>query len=482
MILTELLKGVRVLEIKGNTNIDIKSLSQKIENVEEGSLFFCFKGVNNDGHNFVDKAISLGAVALVVERFVPSPLPQVLVRKTRNIMTKICENFFSGTTKKLKLIGITGTNGKTTTSHIIHNVLKSSGYKAGVIGTNGAKFGKTFVPLTLTTPDTIELYYLFNKMQKQGIEYVIMEVSAHALALNKIKGLKFEVGIFTNLTQDHLDYFKTMHSYAKTKLKFLNKNYCKHIVLNVDDNYGNIFRKLVNTKLTTFGLTTPASCFAINVNLTLEKTEFVANVFDEVLFINSSLPCLFNVYNLLGAIICCKILGVNSKDIVSSIKNFAFIDGRMNRYKLSNGAIAIIDFAHTPDGLEKVLQNLVEIKGNGKLTCVFGCGGNRDKTKRVKMGEVADKYCEQIILTNDNPRNESPQKIVNEISKGIKVKPYKICLDRKQAIIDAINSCQLQDVILIAGKGAENYQEINGKKKKYNDKDVLLKYLYTDNK
>ena len=477
MILKELLKGIKYLDVRGSIDVEIKGLSQKIDNVQEGFLFFCFKGVNNDGHDFINLAQDKGAVALIVEKFVQSPLPQILVKKTRNIMPKICNNFFGNIKEKLKFIGVTGTNGKTTTTHIIYNILNKSGKKAGLIGTNGVFFGKKKLPLNLTTPDTVELFYILNDMNTSSIEYVVMEVSAHAIALNKLKGLKFEVGLFTNLTQDHLDYFKTMHNYALAKLKFLNKSYCKHIILNTDDDYGKLFKKLINANMTTFALDNPADCFAIDINLNLHNTSFVANVKDDILIINSPLPCLFNVYNLLGAIICCKELGINNNSIISSIKELSLIEGRMNAYKLSCQATAIIDFAHTPDGLEKVLLNLKDIKEAGNIITVFGCGGNRDKLKRSKMGEVASIYSDKIILTNDNPRYEKPQDIINDIIKGIKNKPFEVEINRKKAIEKAIEQAKPNDIILIAGKGAENYQEINGIKHKYNDKNVLKKYL-----
>lgn len=476
MILKDLLKGVKTLQTKGNLEVEILSLSQKINSVKKGSLFFCFNGVNFDGHNFVDKAQKKGAVALVVEKFVNSPLPQILVKKTRNIMPKVCNNFFNNVTEKLKFIGVTGTNGKTTTTTIIQNILNFSGKVAGLIGTNGIKYKNKFIPQNLTTPDTVDLFYILNKMQKSGVEYVVMEVSAHALSLNKLKGIKFEVGVFSNLTQDHLDYFKTMHNYAKTKLKFLTKTYCKKVVINVDDDYGKIFTKLAKTQVITYGINSPATCFAIKINYGLTNTTFVANGFDEVMQVSTNLPCLFNVYNTLSAIITCKLLNIQTSKIINALKNMPQIDGRMNSYILKNNAVAIIDFAHTPDGLEKVLQNLYEVKNFGNIISVFGCGGNRDKTKRKIMGSVASKYSNTIIITNDNPRYEPPQQIADDIIKGISIN-YEIELDRPSAIVKAINYSKSGDIILIAGKGAEPYQEINGVKHNYNDRNIILNYI-----
>lgn len=475
MKLIEIFKNIKILDKKNFIpNLEIKNLSQKANATKPDSLFFCFKGVNNDGHNFYDQAIKNGAVALVVERFLDTTLPQILVKNVRNIMPKACNNFFGNVQNKIKLIGVTGTNGKTTTTHIIYEILSTQN-KAGLIGTNGVKYNSIFLPPTLTTPDTVELFYLLNAMQKEDIEYVVMEVSAHSLALNKLLGLKFEVGIFTNLTQDHLDYFKTMNKYFLSKLKFFNKKYIKTALVNIDDPYGKLLQKLTKVKTLTYGINNPSDGFAVNLQLNLTSSNYFVNVFDNVLEISSPLPCLFNVYNTLCALSCCKILGIDDADIIKAIKNLHQIDGRMNCYKLKNGAVAIIDYAHTPDGLKKVLENLKDL--NAKIITVFGCGGNRDKTKRSQMGEIAESLSDKVILTSDNPRFEEPKNIIDDILKGFKQISPQVYLNRTQAIKQAIEISKSGDIILIAGKGAENYQEINGIKYNYNDKFVLKEFL-----
>lgn len=477
MQLCKILKGVRILEVKGNLEQDILYLSQKTEDCRESSLFFCIKGISGDGHDFVDVAIKNGAKALIVERFINKcNITQILVKNTRNIMPKICNNFYNNVLSKLKLIGITGTNGKTTTTKILQSIFLASNKKVGIIGTNGVEFtGKKFSS-NLTTPDTTTLFKIFNDMADSGVKYVVMEVSAHAISLNKLKGIKFEVGLFTNLTQDHLDFFCSMHKYALTKLKFLQKTYCKNVVINIDDKYGALFQKLTNSNLFTFGINLPAQNFAIDIDLTFKGSSFLCSVIDSPLYITSNLPCLFNVYNVLGACVVAKILDLPIDCIVQGVNKIRNIDGRMNCFKLKNNAYAIIDFAHTPDGIKKVLEGLRGLVKGKKIITVFGCGGNRDRGKRRLMGEVASKLSDKVIVTSDNPRNENPETIIKDITYGIKGE-FLCQIDRKKAIKHAFDLSSDGDVILIAGKGAENYQEINGVKLPYSDLDEIKNYI-----
>lgn len=482
MNLKKLFNTIKYIDSMGNLNVEVFGLSQKIDKVKKGDLFFCFKGINSDGHCYASIAKQKGAVALVVEKFLKNiNLPQILVKNTRKIMPKVCNNFFNNVSKKLKLIGITGTNGKTTSSTFIYNILTFNNYKAGLIGTNGVEYCNKKTSLNLTTPDTVDLFYIFDEMSKNNIEYVVMEVSAHAIELNKLSGLKFEVGAFTNLTQDHLDFFKTKYNYALTKLKFLNKKYCKSCFINIDDKYGQLFYKLINTKTITYGLNNPADNFAIDVVCSVNGCDFISNIFDEVLYVSSKIPCLFNVYNLLLSLSICYYLGLTKNQLLRAIKNLKTVDGRVNFYQLKNGATVVIDFAHTPDGLEKILQNLSGLKRTGKLITVFGCGGNRDTTKRSKMGEIAYKYSDKVYVTSDNPRYENPMEIIEEIVKNIKKDRCFIFENRKEAILKAIENSVHGDIILIAGKGSEKYQEIKGVKYLYNDKNVVEPYLKKDN-
>ena len=538
------------IKTKGDIDIEILSLSQKADRKVEKGLYFCVNGLSGDGHNYTKMAQDNGCVALVVERFVDSELPQILVKNIRKIMPKVCNRFFGNITKKLTFVGITGTNGKTSTSQIIYSILNNSGKVAGLIGTNGIKFLDENYNLSMTTPDTVDLFYILSKMQKKGVKYVVMEVSAHALDLNKLHGIKFDIGIFTNLTLDHLDYFKTMHRYALAKLKFLKKFYSKNVIINLDDEYGKLFAKLTDAKLYTYAINSPAQSFAMDIKVYADSTTYLVNALDHVFDVSTNLIGMFNVYNALCSIIACLLLKVDDDIIYKTLCNVPKISGRMNTYSLCNGASAVIDYAHTPDGLEKVIGELNSIK-KGNLIVVFGCGGDRDKTKRSVMGSIAYLNADIIILTSDNPRSENPLSIIKDILKGISIdfseslslektdsqsailnnvrqdclnknyqtlkqndlkgnksKAVKIndnseefgnlfskvsCqkinriktknkkvfveVDRKTAIRLAIKESKAGDIILLAGKGDENYIEINGKKIDYNDKEVIQKYI-----
>lgn len=476
MKLNKILKAIKYKSIKGSLDVEITSLSQKVEDIKEGAIFFCIKGQNVDGHDLYNIAKEKGAVCLIVERFVDCDITQVLVSNTRKVIGKVCNKFFNNIAGKIKFIGVTGTNGKTTTSNIIYQILNCAGKKAGLIGTNGIEFNGQKLKSSLTTPDTVDLFYIINEMNSYGIEYVVMEVSAHAIHFNKITGIKYEVGIFSNLTQDHLDFFKNMHTYALTKLKFLNKKYCKNILINIDDEYGKLFVKLSNSKVYTYGLNNPSDCFGMDIKLNINKTKFLANIFDNVFEFESNLTCLFNVYNILAAASCCKILQIENEHIFNGIKNLQCVDGRMNFFKLKNGAYAVIDYAHTPDGLQKVLEYLRQLKLDKKLFCVFGCGGNRDKSKRHIMGEVAFALSDKIFVTSDNPRDENPNKIIDDICINIKGEYFRND-DRSIAIKTAYNESKSGDLILVAGKGCELVQEIRGQKKPYSDLEEIKKYI-----
>lgn len=479
MLLTKLIKNIKIEKIRGDiSEVEIFSLCQNINNVKPNSLFFCYKGVNNDGHLFACKAKQKGAIALIVENFIENiDLPQILVKNTRKIMPIICNMFFNNILKKIKLIGITGTNGKTTTSFLIYNILKVNKFKVGLIGTNGCFYKNKKIKLNLTTPDTVDLFYIINDMVKDNIEYVVMEVSAHAIALNKLFGIKFEIMALTNITQDHLDFFKTMHKYVITKMKVFNKKFCKVCIVNNDDKYGQLFTKIIKNKVVTYSLNNPADNFAIDIKLSKNGSSFVCNIFDQIFNISTKMLGIFNVYNILLSLVVCKYLGLSNKNILFGVKNLKQVDGRMNLYNLKNGAVVVIDFAHTPDGLKNVLVTLQSLKQKGKLTCVFGCGGNRDKLKRDLMGKIAVENADKVYITSDNPRFENKFDIINDIVKNLKSKTYYIVEDRKEAINQAILNSKNEDIILIAGKGAEKYQEINGKKYKYSDKEVIKPYL-----
>ena len=445
-------------------DVEISGISSDSRTVNAGDIFVCYKGLKFDSHTAADEAI---------KKQISCAVPYMIVDDARAAMPKLARTFFGYPDKKLKLVAVTGTNGKTTTTYMLESIFAANGKCAGIIGTLGIKYCGKFISPELTTPDPVYLFSVLSDMAECGVEYVFMEASAHALALGKLMGLHFDVGIFTNFTQDHLDFFGTMQNYAAAKLKLFEEGVCSYAVANSDDGLG---REIISThtQSISYGLENPADVFAIDLDLKVDGTSFILNLFDELYEIHLSLPAAHNVYNAMAAAACAKILGVQTSVIAKGLKNLRTVEGRLERVAKYNGADIFVDFAHTPDGLEKSLQCLKALC-KGKLYCLFGCGGNRDKTKRPIMGEIAAKYADFIILTSDNPRYEDPFDVICEIEEGLKDKgkPYVTVTERDVATEYAIGLVGDGDILLVAGKGGEHYQEIMGIKHSYDDKLVI---------
>lgn len=476
MKLKNLLKNVNAKEIIGSVEVEISNLTMDSKESLANALFVCIKGENFDGHNFVFEAKRNGTVAIICEKRLDTELTQIIVENSRQALGIICGNFYDNPQRRMKIVGVTGTNGKTTVTYMIKNVLDRYGIKCGVIGTLGSCYGDVFLEPSLTTPDTIELFNILNKMQKSGVSVVIMEVSAHASSLYKVDNIDFFAGVFTNLSQDHLDYFITMEKYKEAKLRFLNKDRCKFLIVNADDELG---RELVskNDKTLSYGIENPADVFAIDLKQTEYGESFVINLFDNIYEINLKAFGKFNVYNALASMQTCSILGVPTEFIADAMNRFTGVEGRLQRVYSKDFSI-FIDYAHTPDGLEKALKAL---KGysEGKLICVFGCGGNRDSDKRAKMGEISARLADLTIITSDNPRFEEPMSIIREIEKGVRriSDGYVLIQDRKDAIKYSLNQVGEGDIILIAGKGSEKYQEVLGVKHPFDDKEIVEEFI-----
>lgn len=420
------------------------------------------------------------------------------VRKCFALSNKL---LYHGACDKMKIVGVTGTNGKTSTSFVIAEILEMCGKKVGVIGTNGVYICEKKYPCQMTTPDADFLHKTFLKMWKTGVEYVVMEVSAHAIDQRRICGINFDVGVLTNITLDHLDYFHTFEKYTKTKLDFFKNFDVKFGVFCFDDQSVSFHKNEFKLPYVSYGTTKKCDYFAKNIAFELEKTEFLLQkkFFDkdydcesdqinskkiglknkenihqndnfEQIKISTKLIGKFNVLNVLASIAVCEKLGLKLPEIKNALEKISPIEGRCNVLKCM-GKTVVIDFAHTPDGLENLLKTIKAVC-DGKVFLVFGCGGNRDKSKRKIMGEITNAYADEICLTNDNPRDEDSQKIVEQIERGVS-KDHFVELDRKKAIKKMIGLAREKDVVVIAGKGAENYQEIRGKKKKYSDFEVV---------
>lgn len=477
MKLGKILKNVKTLnEVNELEDLEIKNLSINSKNKNLSGAYFCLVG-EKDGHKYYKEAIKNGAIVLIVQNIIKDCIvPQVLVDDTREALSLCSCNFYGNPSKKLKMIGITGTNGKTTTSFIIREILTSADKNVGIIGTEGVYYNNLKIRTNMTTPDPIELNKILKKMVKAKIEYCVMEVSAHAIFYKKIDGIKFELGILTNLSQDHLDFFKDMKTYGDTKAKFLSKKYCKKIIVNGDDIFG---RKIIkNQKIykLVYGINSICDVFAIDVVSNFSGSDFYINLFDKVEKIHLNLPCLYNIYNFLAAASAIRLLDFDSKIVASGIKNLKSIEGRFDSINF-NGINIVIDYAHTPDGIKHVLDNVNALNKVGKIITVFGCGGNRDKLKRPIMGKIATDKSSFVIITDDNPRLEDPKLIISDIEKGITKNNYKIIENRENAINFALKIAKQNDTVLILGKGAEPYQDICGVKVPYSDYKVVDNFI-----
>jgi UDP-N-acetylmuramoyl-L-alanyl-D-glutamate--2,6-diaminopimelate ligase len=481
MKLTVLLKEIDVLSIHGDASIDIKDITVNSKTVCPGSLFIALKGIHTDGSLYINEAIQRGAVAVVTEKLPSVKENQatfVLVKDARETLAKLAAAFYGYPAKSLNLIGITGTNGKTTVSYLMASILKQAGREPGIIGTIRYQYGEKNIPASLTTPDSCELQRLLREMKDHKVTDVVMEVSSHALVYKRVYGCAFNAAIFTNLSRDHLDFHGSMENYFEAKKQlFVNYLSSKGVaIINWDDDWG---KKLITSPLPrfiTYGLSSQADIFPKYVHLSLDGIETVVNTPAGRLQVKSSLIGKPNLYNLLAAIAAGVALEIPLAVIKTALEAVAPICGRLERLK-GNGIDVIIDYAHTPDALKQVLKTLRPFC-QGRLITVFGCGGDRDKGKRPLMGKIASELSDLVIITNDNPRSEPSRQIIQDIEMGInKDKAYCIVPDRRQAIAWAIKHAQKGDMIVIAGKGHEDYQIIGNKRYHFSDREEVLKVI-----
>ncbi|SEF77692.1 UDP-N-acetylmuramoylalanyl-D-glutamate--2,6-diaminopimelate ligase [Caloramator fervidus] len=477
MKLKDLLYGLDSYELIGE-DVEIKKISYNSKQVEKGTLFFCIEGFSLDGHKFAEEAVSNGAVALVVSKNVnlSKNVTLVKVKDTRKAMAIISSNFYNNPLKELKVIGITGTNGKTTSTFMMKSILEAKNLKTGLIGTIYNIIGDNIVEAKRTTPESMDLQFMFRQMVESKCNFCVMEVSSHSLELDRVYGVTFEAGIFTNLTQDHLDFHKTMENYFKAKLKLFERT--KHAIINIDDSYGRKALDLVNCNVITFGIENLADVFAKNLKIEDSGTIFTLCYDNQEVDINLHLPGKFNVYNALGCAAAAISLGIDLKTIKLGLESLKSVPGRSEKINSKKGFTVIIDYAHTPDGIENILKATREYT-KGKLVILFGAGGDRDKTKRPLMGKAAGSLADFCIVTSDNPRSEDPEKIIQDILPGVESTgcPYKVIVDRKEAIKYALMNANEGDVIVIAGKGHETYQIIKDKVIPFDEKEIVNEFL-----
>ncbi len=476
MELQQLIQNLTFKGIKQYKNLNIENLSNNSKQKNTHGLYFCLKGSKVDGHNLAEEAINNGAECLVVERYLDLPVTQILVDNARLAMANLSASFYEFDKSKIKFIGVTGTNGKTTTSFMVRDILKSLGCRVGMIGTEGIYNGEIKMPNPMTTPDPIELHKYIHDMDLNNIEYVVMEVSAHALALNKVDSIMYDAVGLTNITQDHLDYFATMENYARAKSLLFNSSHSKSAVINIDDKYTRAICGKAEVPVNTVSLNREADLTIESEVYDVDGTKAIIKYLDNPYVINTNLVGEYNLANTLMALGLINNLGFNFNDIVQAVNNTTFhVPGRLNMIKTKKSSV-VIDYAHTPDGIAKVLSTLRGLK-KGKLIVVFGCGGNRDSDKRPKMGKIASELADFVIITSDNPRFENPEQIIRDVEKGVTNHNYLTKLNRERAINDALYMAGEDDIVAILGKGAENYQEINGTKYPYNDLEVVNKHF-----
>lgn len=475
MKLAKLIKGLKTVKILNFTDLDVQNIYEDSREVTLNSLFFAVKGNNLDGFDYIDEAIKNGAKVIVTSKEFNSSVTQIIVDDVKLAMSEIAFRFFKPKNKRVKVIGVVGTNGKTTTTYIIKSIFESANIEVGVIGTLGITYKNVFISPELTTPSSINLFRTLMDMSDKGVVYAVMELSAHAIYLNRAKSIKFEALIFTNCTQDHLDFFKTFEEYEKVKLSVFNSQTAKFCVVNVDDATGRKILQNQSLKCYTYGLNNPSDTFSVNVECDIKGSSFIMNIDDELISVDFCLTGNYNVYNCMAASTVCKKLGVKNEDISRGASMMTGVPGRAEFIEEYSGADIFIDYAHTPDGVLNVLKTFKTITDK-RLVVVFGCGGNRDSKKRAVMGEVVGKLADFSIITDDNPRYENSMGIISEIETGIKkhTQSYIIIQNRALAIEYAVSMLLEGDVLLVLGKGAEEYQEIMGVKTEFSDKRAIL--------
>lgn len=477
MKLHTLLEKLHPLVSFSGDNSEITSIANDNRKVIEGSLFVCIKGYTVDGHSFALDAVKKGAVAVLAESKLQLDVPVIVVKDTKRALSVLADAFFGQPSHKMHVIGITGTNGKTTTSHLIDQILIDAGKKTGLIGTMYTKIGDQINDTKNTTPESLTLQKTLKDMVDCEVENVTMEVSSHALDEGRVHGVDYDVAVFTNLTQDHLDYHKTMDDYRRAKgLLFaqLGNVYYhdrpKYAVLNMDDPASKEYIRSTSAVIVTYGIDEEADIMARNIEITANGTTFeLISPFGKH-FISMQLLGKFSVYNVLASISAGLVSGVSIDSIIATIAKIEGVSGRFELVNAGQNFTVIVDYSHTPDSLENALKTINEF-AKKRVLVVVGCGGDRDKTKRPLMAQIACKYSTNPIFTSDNPRSEDPEQILLDMTEGVKGEKYEVMVDRREAIFHAVRQASEQDIILIAGKGHETYQQIG---KEFHDFDDRL--------
>ena len=478
MKLSELIKNLDILGCTANPELEITGVSYDSRKTQPGDLFVAIKGFESDGHRFIPKALANGAAAVLCEDAPLDGTPYVKVADCRHALAIVSRDFFGNPASRMKLIGFTGTSGKTSSTQILKHVLETAvGAKVGLIGTNGNMIGGTLLHTEHTTPESRELHELFREMADAGCTHVVMEVSSHSLELSRVAGIEFDVAVFTNLSQDHLDLHGTMEAYAAAKKKLFSQ--CRAACINTDDERGAYMAAGVKCPLLRYSVNnSTAELTAKDVRLTASGVRFAAVYGGELAITKLAIPGMFSVYNALSVLAACLALGIPLPDAAAGVSSAAGVKGRMESVPTDGDYSVIIDYSHKPDALEKALKALRPVT-RGRLIVLFGCGGDRDRGKRPIMGAIAAKNADLVIVTSDNPRTEDPMDIIREILPGTEEGPAacRMICDRPEAIRWAIDNAGPGDVILLAGKGHEDYQVIGHEKHHMDEREIVADWL-----
>ncbi|HEU4962546.1 MAG TPA: UDP-N-acetylmuramoyl-L-alanyl-D-glutamate--2,6-diaminopimelate ligase [Bacilli bacterium] len=489
MRLQELIAPIFLKQVIGDPDVHIEHLTEDSRQVKPGSLFVAMRGYTVDGHKYVHQAVEAGASAVLVEQAIEGiQAPQIVVRSTRAAIAVLASVFYRQPTKSMKVIGVTGTNGKTTTTHLIDAILSDAGHKTGLIGTIKTRIGDEESENANTTPEAATLQDVFHRMREIGTEYPVMEVSSHAVEMQRVAGVHFHTAIYTNLSQDHLDYHGSMEEYRLAKAKFfarLGNTYSEVpeenqvAILNADDEQVDFFQRATTAQVITYGIDNPADVRAVDVRVEARGVSFTVESFAGTERFNLQMHGKFNVYNALAALAACLREGVSLEQIKSSLERIPGVNGRFESVDAGQDFTVIVDYSHTPDSLENALKTVNEF-ATGRVYCIVGCGGDRDRTKRPLMAGIAAQYADLAIITSDNPRTEDPERILDDMEAGLADtarERYVRITDRTSAIRYAVELAKADDVILIAGKGHETYQIIGRTKHHFDDREVAAQAI-----
>lgn len=480
MKLEELLKGIAIENGAVSRDVEISQVQYDSRAVQPGDLFAAIRGYATDGHKYIASAIQKGAAAVVCEEIPEGISPDtaiVLVKNSRIALAEIAANYFDHPAEHMTLIGVTGTNGKTTSTCLIKHILEQQGYKVGLIGTNQNLIGQQVVPTERTTPESYELHALFAQMHQAGCTHVVMEVSSHSLVLHRVHGLRFAVGAFTNLTQDHLDFHKTMEAYRKAKQILFTQ--CQKGVINIDDAAAPMILAQAQCPTLTFSASRDdAALSAKNIQYHADSVDFVCAMEGAIARVHLGIPGEFSVHNALTALGCAVSLEVSLSDAAHALASAPGVKGRAEVVPTGTEYTVLIDYAHSPDGVENILK---AVRGftTGRVIALFGCGGDRDKGKRPKMGKIAAELSDLCVVTSDNPRTEAPEAIIEDIVAGMRSSktPRQVIVNRPEAICWALDQARAGDTVVLMGKGHEDYQEINHVKHHLDEREEIQKYF-----